>query len=242
MVFIFGGSAAGLEYGYWDRIDLQNPTNTTACPLPRSKIDASRFFKKVNGTTVKTKKPVFTTDCIAFRKGYAKKIMFTYIFNIFIFSQLFNLINCRKIGASDTNVFERFFHNWIFLAIFFGIAAGQVVLVNVFPELINVVGLTRSEWGACITIGSLVLIIAFILKFTPSKWVEFLDVKAIGVDEDNAEANPLATQIANATTGKLEVAGVNAPLSTPDAGEEIELITADNEAAATGGDDGYDKQ
>jgi hypothetical protein len=138
-------------------------------------------------------------ECCEFRKGYAKKTMFTYVFCIFIFSQLFNLINCRKIGAADTNVFERFFHNYIFLIIFAGIAVGQVFLVNVFPGIINVVPLTRSEWGACITIGALTLVISFILKFTPSKWVEFLDVKAIGVDEDNAEANALAAQVANLT-------------------------------------------
>lgn len=202
MVFIFGGAASGLEYGYWDRIDLQNPTNETACPLPRSKIDASLYFKKSNGTVVKTKKPVFTKECTAFRAGHSKKIMFTYIFNIFIFSQLFNLINCRKIGAADTNVFESFFHNWIFLVIFTGIAAGQVVLVNVFPDLINVVGLTRSEWGACITIGALVLIIAFILKFTPSKWVDF-DLKVIGLDEDDANVNPLSAQVATITQGEF---------------------------------------
>jgi hypothetical protein len=103
-----------------------------------------------------------------------------------MFSQIFNLINCRKIGAADTNVFERFFHNWIFLVLFVGTFAGQIILVHFFSGLIDAVPLYRSEWGACITVGALTLMISFVLKFTPSKWVEFLDVSHIGVNEDNA--------------------------------------------------------
>lgn len=44
----------------------------------------------------------------------------TYLYHIFVFLQLFNLINCRKDGAADYNVFGRFFHNWYFLAVLCG--------------------------------------------------------------------------------------------------------------------------
>jgi hypothetical protein len=167
--------------------------------------------------------------------------MFTFVFCIFIFSHLFNLINCRKIGAADTNVFENFFHNWIFLAIFVGIAAGQVVLVNLFYGLINVVPLTRSEWGACITIGALTLIIAFVLKFTPGKWVEFLDASVIGVDEDNTDQHALSAQVANITGGRLEIPGVNAEVAPETEMGELADPTEDIEGNPKT-DDGYDKQ
>lgn len=49
----------------------------------------------------------------------------TYLYHIFVFLQLFNLINCRKDGATDYNVFGRFFHNWYFLAVLCGEFAFQ---------------------------------------------------------------------------------------------------------------------
>lgn len=49
----------------------------------------------------------------------------TYLYHIFVFLQLFNLINCRKDGAVDYNVFGRFFHNWYFLAVLCGEFAFQ---------------------------------------------------------------------------------------------------------------------
>ena len=35
----------------------------------------------------------------------------TKIYNVFFFLQLFNEINCRKVGNKDFDVFENFFHN-----------------------------------------------------------------------------------------------------------------------------------
>ena len=52
--------------------------------------------------------------------GQYKLKHFTYIFNVFVFLQIFNEINCRKIGIQDFNVFDKFFHNFYFLAITIG--------------------------------------------------------------------------------------------------------------------------
>lgn len=51
-----------------------------------------------------------------------KRQCLTNIYNTFVFLQIFNQINCRKIGAKDFNVFENFFHNFYFLAVLFGTA------------------------------------------------------------------------------------------------------------------------
>lgn len=150
-----------------------------------------------------------------------------------MFSQIFNLINCRKIGAADTNVFERILHNWIYLVLFVATFAGQIVIVQVFGGLIDAVPLYRSEWGACITVGALTLIIAFFLKFTPGKWVEFLDVQAIGVDEDDTNTNALTSAIMQATGGKINEWGPATP--APDGETELVVVTDD----AQPGDDNY---
>lgn len=52
--------------------------------------------------------------------GLYKREQLTMIYNTFIFLQLFNQINCRKVGGKDFNVVESFTHNWYFLGILVG--------------------------------------------------------------------------------------------------------------------------
>lgn len=56
-------------------------------------------------------------------EGDDKKKHMTYIFNTFVFLQLFNEVNCRKIGRRDFNVLESIFGNYHFLAVVLGTLA-----------------------------------------------------------------------------------------------------------------------
>ena len=47
----------------------------------------------------------------------AKKTHLTIIFNVFVFLQFFNEINCRVVGPRELNVFKKFFSNWWFIII-----------------------------------------------------------------------------------------------------------------------------
>ena len=47
----------------------------------------------------------------------AKGAHYTFLFNTFVFLQVFNEINSRKLGERDFNVFAGFFNNWLFLVI-----------------------------------------------------------------------------------------------------------------------------
>lgn len=58
-----------------------------------------------------------------------KRRLFSYIFNTFVFLQLTNEINCRKVGPSEFNVFEAPFHNFYFLVVWGGTIATQVCIV-----------------------------------------------------------------------------------------------------------------
>ena len=62
-------------------------------------------------------------DQIAYQNSQDKVLHFTYIFNTFVFLQIFNEINCRKVGVYDKNVFENFFHNKFFLLVIAGTLA-----------------------------------------------------------------------------------------------------------------------
>lgn len=141
----------------------------------------------------------------------------TYLFHTFVFLQIFNEINCRKIGRRDFNVFESFFHNWYFLFVVVGTFSTQIVGCQMFPGFTGTVSLTRSEWGACIAAGSTVFVASALLKLTPEAWVEKVPTGAL-VDEDKQTSNKVLDLYKRAT-------------DTP--GEDEEGIGGDEEGAFT---------
>ena len=117
----------------------------------------------------------------------AKDHHLTYVFNTFVIMQLFNMINCRKIGKRDFNVFESLFHNWYFVLILAFCFGAQYMLVNCFNGIVSTVPLNRSEWGACITVGATPLLISAILKLTPESWVERINTDKFVNEKEKAE-------------------------------------------------------
>ena len=97
--------------------------------------------------------------------------MFTLILVTFVYMQVFNYINCRKIGQKEFNVFERLFSpyekiNGYFWFIIIFVAVAQILMVQIFYVFTRTTPLSKGEWGACITVGSSVLVVAFFLKLT----------------------------------------------------------------------------
>jgi hypothetical protein len=99
--------------------------------------------------------------------------------------QLFNYINCRKIGQNEMNVFERMFSrvNWYFWFTIAFVAIMQIAMVQIFFAFTRTTPLTRSEWGACVVAGSSVLIISALLKMTGSKILKRIPFTKF-IDED----------------------------------------------------------
>uniref|UniRef100_A0A7S3IIW0 Cation-transporting P-type ATPase C-terminal domain-containing protein n=1 Tax=Strombidium inclinatum TaxID=197538 RepID=A0A7S3IIW0_9SPIT len=116
--------------------------------------------------------------------------LYTYLFNVFIFLQLFNEIACRKIGKREFNLLDNFFSNIYFLLVFFGTFTFQIVMTQYFSAISNTVPLSRKEWGICLAIGTSSLLVALILKLTPETWVDKFKVMKI-FDEDRAVNNKL---------------------------------------------------
>ena len=46
-----------------------------------------------------------------------KVTLYTIVFQMFVFCQVFNQINARKLGEREFNVFENFFNNAMFIFI-----------------------------------------------------------------------------------------------------------------------------
>jgi len=59
-----------------------------------------------------------------------KALLYTIVFQAFVFMQVFNQINSRKLGDKEYNVFAGFFNNWMFLAITLLTFAIQVLMVQ----------------------------------------------------------------------------------------------------------------
>merc|ERR1719487_1802290 len=88
---------------------------------------------------------------------------YTFIFNVFVFMQLFNEINCRKLFG-EINVFEGFFANPYFLVIWFGTVFCQALAVGVS----GVLGLGR--WVRCTDRGC-----------NPEQWVWSLGISVFSL-------------------------------------------------------------
>lgn len=93
--------------------------------------------------------------------------------------------------------------------------------------MIGAVPIERSEWGACIFVGSTVILVAFALKFIPAEWIGILDAGAIGLDEDNETKNQIVDaygQYATRDVGEF----------VPTKGESAEGQATDNYTPAEG--------
>merc|ERR1712054_298459 len=59
-----------------------------------------------------------TPDLVPDYTHTQKMLHYTLIFQVFVFMQIFNLINSRKIELGEINVFKNFFNNKWFIIIF----------------------------------------------------------------------------------------------------------------------------
>ena len=73
---------------------------------------------------------------------YQKLFHYTMIFNTFVFMQIFNEINARKLGEKEYNIFEGFFNNMLFLYIVVATIAIQYFMVEYGGKAVRTVPLS----------------------------------------------------------------------------------------------------
>lgn len=98
-----------------------------------------------------------------------KIVHYTIIFQVFVFMQIFNLINARKIG-DEINVFSGFFRNQWFIIIFVLTIVIQCALVEFGGRAVKTESLNVNENLICLGFGALELVWGLILKFLPLGW------------------------------------------------------------------------
>jgi len=90
----------------------------------------------------------------------------TMVFNTFVFLQIFNEINCRRID-NRLNVFSGIHRNAYFICIFFFIAIAQFFIVTFGGNAFKTVPLEPGQWGICILLGFLSLPLGMIIRLIP---------------------------------------------------------------------------
>ena len=92
---------------------------------------------------------------------------FTIFFNIFVFMQVFNSINARKLQKDELNVFTGILGNWLYILIQSIIIVGQIILVTFGGRAVRTHPLSLQQHSYCLGISAMTLVWGFIIKLLP---------------------------------------------------------------------------
>ena len=97
------------------------------------------------------------------------EIQFTMVFDIFVFMEMFNEINSRRIN-NEANVFENLSKNAMFYSIFIISLVMQVLLVQFAGRVFNTHSLSFAQHLFCIMMGVLTLPLYQLVRTIPASW------------------------------------------------------------------------
>ncbi|PTB65191.1 cation transporting ATPase [Trichoderma citrinoviride] len=97
---------------------------------------------------------------------YPEDQLRTLIFNVFVFMQIFKLINSRRID-NKLNIFEGLHRNWLFMLMMSIMVGGQIIIIYVGGDAFVVVRLTSEQWGISIGLGLGSIPIGVLVRLIP---------------------------------------------------------------------------
>lgn len=119
-----------------------------------------------------------------------KCVLYTLVFQCFVMMTIFNIINARKLGEFEYNVFTNFFNNFRFLLIFAIIFGGQIWMIQNGGQVVRTSGLTLNQHYWCTAIGAFSLIWALIVKAVmPASWFAGLAVSEVPMTEEQSQSS-----------------------------------------------------
>mmetsp|Transcript_32815 Transcript_32815/g.57221 ORF Transcript_32815/g.57221 Transcript_32815/m.57221 type:complete len:972 (-) Transcript_32815:1699-4614(-) len=89
---------------------------------------------------------------------------FTIFFTTFVFLQLFNEINCRRLSASEFNMFDGITRNTIFVVVWLFTLAVQIIVVMFGGKVFSCVALNAQEFAMAFTLAVLSLPVSILTK------------------------------------------------------------------------------
>ncbi|KAN0138924.1 calcium-translocating P-type ATPase [Lactarius tabidus] len=92
----------------------------------------------------------------------------TLVFNVFVFAQIFNSFNCRRLDRK-LNVFEGMSKNWYFMSITAIEVAVQVLICSVGGSAFDVTRIGIREWGISLALGCVSLPLGVLIRLAPNE-------------------------------------------------------------------------
>ncbi|KAL2868262.1 putative calcium-translocating P-type ATPase(PMCA-type) [Aspergillus lucknowensis] len=102
------------------------------------------------------------------RPDIAQRQLDTIVFNTFVWMQIFNEFNNRRLD-NKLNIFEGMHRNFWFIGINCIMVGGQIMIIYVGGEAFTVRELNAMQWGVCIALAIGCLPWAVALRFIPDK-------------------------------------------------------------------------
>ena len=112
---------------------------------------------------------------------------FTIFFDVFVFLQVFNSINARKLSQKEINVFEGIKNNIYYILVQSFIVVGQIILVTFGGRAVRTQPLSITQHLCCMLIASLSLVVGFLAKLIPIDMDEKIQKTKEEIDEEKEE-------------------------------------------------------
>ncbi|RFU80744.1 ca2+-transporting atpase [Trichoderma arundinaceum] len=135
---------------------------------------------------------------------YPEAQLRTLIFNVFVFMQIFKLINSRRID-NKLNIFEGLHRNWLFIVMMTIMVGGQLIIIYVGGEAFVVVRLTAAQWAISIGFGLGSIPVGILIRLLPDaalqhccgtikkNWPRFLSFSVHKEKENDRQPHSLET-------------------------------------------------
>lgn len=107
---------------------------------------------------------------LSYETQYEKDRMPTIVFNTFVWMQIFNALNNRRLD-NRFNVFEGIHRNPFFIIILLIMIGGQTMIIFVGGQAFKVVSINGAQWAYAIVLGSLSLPVGMIIRMIPDELV-----------------------------------------------------------------------
>ncbi|CAJ0650146.1 964_t:CDS:2 [Entrophospora sp. SA101] len=102
-------------------------------------------------------------------KDAAKLRLDTVIFNTFVFLQIFNELNCRRLNHK-LNIFKNITANKFLIVIFFITVVGQILIVEFGSVAFHTTHLNIYEWLLCIIVGFMSIPFGVVIRLIPNEF------------------------------------------------------------------------
>lgn len=113
------------------------------------------------------------TSILSYQSVREKEQLQTLIFNTFVWMQIFNQYNNRRLD-NKLNIFEGMHRNYFFIGIQFIIVAGQFMIVFVGGRAFSIHRLNGAQWGYSVILGLLSIPVAIMLRLIPDFFIRRL--------------------------------------------------------------------